>query len=339
VLLRGAINGSAPVDINGFINPLAPMALVDIKAKADGIDLPGLSPYSTKYTGFPILKGTLSVNVHYLLKQNNLTADNHIFINQLTFGDRVANSTAMNLPIRLAVALLKNSRGEINLDLPVSGSLADPEFSIGGVLLHAVTNIIKTAATSPFSLIASAFGNGIQQLDYVEFAPGSDKLSPDDQNKLGTLIKALQARPALKLSISGRADPAYDREGLRQTMLDREIAAQAPGGDVEDTSKLPPKRYDKYLERAYKAAKFPKPRNFIGMAKSLPPDEMKKLMLANIHVTADDLRQLADARANAVRQYLSKQINPSRLFITAPKLDASGIKDGGKTSRADLSLQ
>jgi uncharacterized protein involved in outer membrane biogenesis len=339
VVLRGAINGSAPIDISGEINPLAPMAFVDITAKADGVDLPGLTPYSTKYTGYPILKGTLSVNVHYLLQQNELTAKNHISIDQLTFGDRVQNSTAMNLPIRLAVALLKNPNGVINLDVPVSGSLSNPDFSLGGVLLHAFMNIIEKAATSPFTLISSAFGNGKQELNYVEFAPGSDQLTPDAKSKLDTLIKALQARPVLKLNISGRADAEHDREGLRQTLLDRKIAAQIPGGDVEAVAKLPPKRYDKFLTRAYKAAKFPKPRDFLGLTKSLPADEMKKLMLAHVDVTEADLRQLADARANAVRRYLSKQINPARLFVLAPKLTAAGVKENGLTTRADLSLQ
>ena len=95
------------------------------KAKADEIELTGLTAYSTRYTGYPITKGTLTVNVHYTLDQGNLTADNHIFIDQLTFGDRIANSTATNLPIRLAVSLLKNSKGEIDVDVPVSGSLKD----------------------------------------------------------------------------------------------------------------------------------------------------------------------------------------------------------------------
>lgn len=338
VRLHGAINGSAPLDIRGSINPLSPMAFVDIGAKADGINLPGLTPYSTKYTGYPIDRGTLSVNVHYLLKDRQLTADNHITIDQLTFGDRVENSTAMNLPIRLAVALLKNPQGQINLDVPVSGSLSNPQFSLGGVLLHAFTNIIAKAATSPFSLIASAFGNGNEHLDHVEFAPGSHALTPEDQSRLNTLAKALQARPGLKLNIAGRVDPQYDREGLRDEMVNRRIAAQIPGGDIAAVSKLPPKKYDRYLRRAYKRANFPKPRDFLGLAKSLPPNEMKKLMLAHADVNEADLRQLADARANAVREYLSKVVDPARLFVIPPKLDAGGVK-GGDALRADLSLQ
>jgi len=345
VLLQGQVNGSSPIDINGSVNPLAPMAFVDLKAKANGVELTGLTAYSTKYTGYPIVKGTLSVDVHYLLNHQNLTAENHIFIDQLTFGDKVQSPNAINLPIRLAVALLKNSRGQIDLRVPVSGSLSDPHFSIGSVVLHAFGNLIVKAATSPFSVIASAFGGGGNvDLSYVEFAPGLATLTPDSQNRLAIVAKALQDRTGLRLNISGRVDPAFDREGLREAMVARQIRAQKikDVGDKEesaDSIAVAPDEYDKYLKRAYKAADFPKPRDLIGLDKSLPPDEMKKLMLTNTQVGDKDLEQLANARANAVRQWMSKKIDSSRLFVVAPKLDAKGINDKGKTTRVDLSLQ
>ena len=153
------------------------MAFLDIGAKADGIELTNLTPYSTKYTGYPIIKGTLNLDVHYLLDKENLTANNHIVIDQFTFGDRVESKDATNLPVRLAVALLKNSKGQIDLTVPVSGSLSDPQFSIGGVIWQTFKNLILRAATSPFSLIASAFGGGNgQDLGYVDFNPGYAKL-------------------------------------------------------------------------------------------------------------------------------------------------------------------
>src|SRR5260370_37777845 len=158
VSLDGKINGSAPINIDGSVNPLAPTAFVDIKANANGIELTGLTPYTTKYTGFPIVKGTLTVDVHYLLDAGKLTADNHIFIDQLTFGDHVDSPDATNLPIRLAVSLLKNSKGQIDVRIPISGSLSDPQFSIGAIWLRAFIDPIVKTATSPFTLIASSFG-------------------------------------------------------------------------------------------------------------------------------------------------------------------------------------
>jgi Domain of Unknown Function (DUF748) len=347
VSLQGHVNGSAPIDISGAVNPLAPMASIDIKAKADGIELTNFSPYTTKYTGYPIEKGTLTVDVHYMLNQGQLTADNHIFIDQLFFGDRVANSTAANLPIRLAVSLLKNSKGEIDLNIPISGSLSDPKFSLGGIILHAVVNLIMKAITSPFSLLASALGpsSGGHDLSYVVFAPGFAKLTPDAKSQLDTIAKALQERAALKMSICGRVDPNFDTEGLKEAMVEDAINEQkikylgsdAKGKDIEVTPSDPD--YAKFLKRAYSKADIPKPRDAIGIARTLPPDEMKKLMVANTKITPDDLKKLANARANVVRRYLGdEKIDPVRLFLLAPKLNADGIKDG-KTTRADLSLQ
>jgi hypothetical protein len=203
VLLEGQINGNAPINISGTINPLAPLAAVDIKAKAEGIVLTDLSAYSVKYTGYPIIKGSLTVDVHYQLANQVLTATNHIFLDQLTFGDRVESSTAKNLPIRLAVAILKDSKGQINLDVPVSGSLNDPQFSLGGIIFSAFKNILIKAITAPFRLLTSAIGGltggagADQDLSYVEFAPGRSSLTADSTKRLDSVATALNARTAL----------------------------------------------------------------------------------------------------------------------------------------------
>jgi hypothetical protein len=349
VSLDGKINGSSPINIDGSINPLAPTAYVDIKAKADAIELTGLSPYTTKYTGYPIVKGTLTVDVHYLLDQGKLTADNHIFIDQLTFGDHVDSPDATNLPIRLAVSLLKNSKGQIDVRIPISGSLSDPQFSIGSIILGAFMNLIVKAATAPFSLIAAAFGGSggsQQELGYIEFAPGYSTLTPESQQKLDTVAKALADRTGLKLNIQGRVDPKFDKEGYQEASLDHSIQVlrhKAEGDSADTSGKAAPLStadYNKYLAEVYSAGDFKKPRDLVGLAKTQPPDQMKKLILASTPVTDQDLQHLADARANAVRAYLTtKQVDSGRMFIIAPKLDAAGIKDQGKTTRVDLSLE
>ncbi len=156
------------------------------------------------------------MDVHYLLDQGKLTADNHIFIDQLTFGDHVDSPDATNLPIRLAVSLLKNSKGQIDVRIPISGSLSDPQFSIGSIILGAFMNLIVKAATAPFSLIAAAFGgsgSGAQQdLGYIEFKPGYSTLTPDSQQKLDTVAKALADRTALKLKFPVASIPSSTRK-------------------------------------------------------------------------------------------------------------------------------
>ncbi|KFX30507.1 DUF748 domain-containing protein [Ralstonia solanacearum] len=342
VTLRGSVDGTAPVDIHGKVNPLAPTAFVDLSAKANDIELTNLTPYSAKYAGYPITKGKLTVDLHYLLDQGKLSADNHIFIDQLTFGDRVESKDATNLPVRLAVALLKNSRGEIDVRVPVSGSLDDPQFSLGGVIVRAFVNLIVRAVTAPFSLLANAFGGGSEELGYIEFDPGTAAISQASMAKIDKLATALKDRPALKLDIIGRVDPATDRDGLRREAVNRQIREQKlkdAGDTAEADNTVKPEEMDKYLERAYKAAKFPKPRNAIGLAKSLPPDEMRKLMETNVQVTDADLHELAQRRANAVHVALAERVEPARLFVVAPKLDAEGIKDKGKTTRVDFALK
>ncbi|HLI80902.1 MAG TPA: DUF748 domain-containing protein [Candidatus Binataceae bacterium] len=345
VQLDGEVNGSSPIDISGAMNPLAPKASLDITAKADGIELTGLTPYSNTYAGYPIVKGTLTVNVHYILKDAQLTAENHILLDQLTFGEPLPGAKTSKIPLRLAIALLKDSSGKIDLNIPVSGSLSDPKFSVTDVILGALKTIIIKAATAPFNLLASVIPgfHGGEQLGYVEFAPGFATLTPEARKSLETFASALQQRPSLRLSIEGRVDPALDHDGLREAKLLEQMKAEKMkdkglSGDP-DSIELTPSEYEKYLSRVYKAAKFTKPTNFLGLDKSLPPDEMKKLLLPHIDVTDADLHHLADARAAAVRKWMSEKVDPGRLFLEAPKLTAEGISDKGKTTRVDLSFE
>jgi hypothetical protein len=208
-------------------------------------------------------------------------------------------------------------------------------------------NILTKAVTAPFRLLAGAIG-GIagggsnEDLSYVEFAPGRATLDADSRKRLDTVATALNARSALKLSISGRIAPQTDKPGLREAKVDDLVRGQI--NESEDTNlteddQIPPDLYSKYLKKIYKAAKFEKPTNSIGLNKSLPPEEMKKLLVTNMEVADADLQHLADARAQAARKYLSTRIDPARLFTVAPKLDASGIEDKSSAARAELSLQ
>jgi hypothetical protein len=342
--LNGQLDDNAPVEIAGSVNPLAPVAFLDIKAKADGVELTHLSPYSGKYAGYPITKGRLNVDVHYLLDQGKLTADNHIFIDQLTFGDRIEGPGVSHLPVKLAVALLKDSQGRIDVHVPVSGSLNDPHFSVGGLIWRAIVNLIAKAATAPFKLLASAFGGGSgggQDLGYIEFAPGSSTLTADSTSRLEKIAKVLNDKPSLNLDVIGREDPAYDEKGLRHEMVEDLIRHEA--GNDEDNAdpakaQMTPEQRDKYLEKAYKHAKFKKERNMVGLTKSQPPEEMQKLLEENMQVDQDALRHLAERRADAVRQWLRGKVPDNRVFVAAPKLDAKGIDDGGKTTRVDFGL-
>lgn len=338
--------GNGPISIKGSVNPLIDKPALDLTATAHDIELTNLTPYSAKYAGYPITKGKLNVDLHYQLANDQLKANNHIFIDQLTFGDHIDNDTATKLPVKLAISLLKNTRGEIDVNLPVSGSLSNPEFSVGGLIWRALLNLIAKAVTSPFSLLAHAFGSGGEDLGYVEFAPGSAVLTDAQQKKLDTVVKMLTEKPSIRLDLIGRVDPDKDTPGLRTAYVDRLVRQQklkdvvGQGESIDPmTVNVEPGEYDKYLTRAYKAADFKKPRNLIGLQKTLPEADMKKALAE--HAPADDnaLRALAQQRAQAVRQYLEGKIDAKRVFVVAPKLDAKGIGDKGATTRVDFGLQ
>lgn len=339
-----AANG--PLSIKGTVNPLIAKPALDLTASAHDIELTNLTPYSAKYAGYPITKGKLNVDLHYKLDNDQLSANNHLFIDQLTFGDHVDNTTATKLPVRFAISLLKNSKGEIDVNIPVSGSLSNPEFSLGGLIWHAVLNLLEKAVTAPFTLLANAFGGGGEEMGYVEFDPGSAKLSDAADKKLDTIAKALADKSSIRIDLIGRADPKVDEPALRQAYVDKLVKQEkikdvVGNGESVDLSTvtIDPKDYDKYLTKAYKDADFKKPRNFIGLTKSLPDDDMKNALAEHAPINDASYRDLAQERAQSVQQYFDGKIDSSRVFIVAPKLDAQGIKDKGATTRVDFGLK
>lgn len=347
--LRGSYDDIAPLKIVGQLNPLIASPYLDIQADIKGIEMTALSPYSGKYAGYAIDKGKMSLFVKYKIEKNQLTAENRIFLDQLTFGEAVDSAEATKLPVTLAVALLKNSKGEIDINLPVAGSLDDPEFSIGGLLGELVGNLLVKAVTSPFALLGSVFGGG-EELSNVEFASGLAAIAPAAQLRIDALAKALLDRPALKLDIEGQADSESDPEGLKRERLQQKLQALRIGGSRDgDKTALAPvaidsQEYPDLLERVYRAEAFEKPRNMVGMVKSLPVEEMEKLILANTVITEQDLRDLAERRASAVRDgLLAQKVPAERLFLRPVEVaKADGKADSpaqSKGNRVVFSLQ
>lgn len=342
VKISGRVDGSAPLEIGGTMHPLGARLATDITASARGVDITRLTAYSARYAGYGIEKGTLSVKVRYKIVDGKLEAENNLYLDQLTFGERVDSPDALKLPLLLAVSLLKDRNGVIDINLPISGSLDDPQFSVGAVIVKVIVNLITKAITAPFSLLANAFGGGGEELGYVEFEPGSAVLSEASTKRLDILAKALLDRPALRLEATGRADPAEDEAALRWAHLDRLMrqAKAKASGDLPDSVKIEPAERARWLEAAYKAADLQsKPRNLIGLAKSLPPDQMEALLLESAPAGEEALRVLADQRGDRVKAYLTTQVPPERVLLTASLLGAEGIGDKGKITRVGFALK
>jgi len=348
VELRGNLANQSPLEISGTVNPLSRDLFADIKTDFKDIELSPMTPYAAKYAGYSIQKGKLSLSLKYHIEHRKLAADHHLYLDQFTFGEKVESPEATNLPVRLAVSLLKDRNGVIDLNFPVSGSLDDPEFSVWGVVLKVLKNLLVKAATSPFSLIQALAGDNVE-LSQLEFDYGSAQLNGSATEKLSALAKILADRPALNVEITGHVDVEKDREGLRRSVFDRKVKAQklndlvkrGEGGQSIDTITVKPDEYEEYLTKAYKQESFPKPKNFLGLTKSLPVPEMEKLMLTHLQITDDDLHQLAGQRAQTSKDYLvtTGNVDRQRLFLVEAKTLAPERKEKFRDSRVEFSLQ
>jgi hypothetical protein len=168
VALKGNLGYGSPIDISGTVNPLKKDLFADIKISFKDIEMSPVTPYTNRYLGYPITKGKLNFDVAYLIDQRKLRAENKIFFDQLTFGDRVESPEAIKAPVPLAVSLLTDRNGQINLDVPLSGSLDEPKFRIWPLGWQVLVNLITKAVTSPFSLLSSLTGGG-EEMSFVEF--------------------------------------------------------------------------------------------------------------------------------------------------------------------------
>ncbi|MDD2844627.1 MAG: DUF748 domain-containing protein, partial [Rhodoferax sp.] len=342
--LRGRAQGTASLEVLGKINPLAKPLALDITGKVRDLELPPLSPYSARYAGYGIERGKLSVDINYQVQPDGKLSANHkIVLNQLKFGDAVPNARD-TLPVKLAVALLADRHGVIDINLPVSGSLSDPQFRIGPIVFKLIVNLIAKAITAPFSLLASVLGGGGEELSVVNFAPGSASLSPAARAGLDKVGKALLERPALNMTVVGSASLVHEREATKRAQLQALVLAEKRRGGVLDGATADETRalavsdqdYPALLKAVYKRADFPKPRNLIGLTKDIPVPEMETLLLANLSVTESAMRALAEQRGVAVRDYLaSLKLPMERLFLGASKAAADDAK---WQPRAELNL-
>lgn len=345
--LRGSLENHSPLSITGTLNPLWTDPFVDLKVSFTDIELSPFTPYSGTYLGYTVDKGKLFLDLKYRVEKKSLTSENKVFIDQFTFGDAVKSEKATSLPVRLAIALLKDRKGEIHLDLPVSGRTDDPKFSVWGVIGQMLKNLLVKVATSPLSLLSSLFGGG-EDFSVISFPPGSARLDVGEKGKLDNLAKALQDRPELKMEISGFVDRDKDAEGYRKEQLLHKLktekflamtkAKQTQPGQTPDTVDLEPQDESVYLKAVYGKEKFPKPRNVLGFVKSLPDQEMKKLILANTPAGDEQMHALARERENRVKDYLVTKGNlaQGRLFLKAGEIYKPSGKEGVSNSRVEF---
>ncbi len=261
--LDGKVDEFGSVRIRGTLQPFKPTEFTDTKLSFRNLEMANMTPYSGKFAGRKIDSGKLSVDLEYKVRQRQLAGENKFVIEKLKLGERIDSPTAKNLPLDLAIALLEDSNGVIDLDLPISGSLDDPKFSYGRIIWKAIVNVLTKLVTAPFRALGKLMGVSADKMEAVTFDPGSSILLPPEQEKLKLLSEAMAKRPALTLGIEPGYDPETDRRALQEQAMRREVAAgtgvklaaqEAPGPVDVNNYKTQTVLEDLYAERFGKQA-------------------------------------------------------------------------------------
>jgi hypothetical protein len=220
--LDGQVDDYGVARALGQINLFNPTDDTDVKVIFSNVEMVRLTPYSSTFAGRKIVSGKLSLDLEYKIKNRQLEGANQIVMDKLTLGDRVESSTAVSLPLDLAIAILEDSDNRIDLGLPVSGSLDDPQFSYGSIIWKAFLNVIGKIATAPFRALGTLFGGG-EKFESIAFEFGKPDLSPPEREKLVHLATALNKRPKLSLTVYGVYADA-DRVALQDLVVRRTVA-------------------------------------------------------------------------------------------------------------------
>jgi len=313
--IKGKVDRYAPVTIKGSVNPFDPMAALDIATSFKRVELTTLTPYSGKFAGYRIRKGRLNLDLHYLITKGQLKAENKLVVEQLQLGEKVDSPDAVDLPIRLAVALLKDTEGKISIELPISGDLNNPQFSVMPIIWQTLRNLVLRAAEAPFKFIGGLVsGSGSEDLSNVSFAPGSSELSKDSESALNTLAKALKERPTLRLEIEGTSAQSSDGPLIAEQRLEREyqytyykilqrrgdkVPAQASLLEVPDKEKTP------LLEGIYRTRlKQQPPAEWTQLGRDERSAKLREGLIKFWSSSEVLLRQLGQERASSIKDFL-----------------------------------
>ena len=339
VNLAGKVGRSAPLKVVGKINPLSEDAFTDLVITLGGMDLTAVGPYSGKYAGYGLSKGRLSLDLRYKISQKILEAENLVHVDQLTFGQKTSSPDATSLPVPLIVALLKDRKGLIEIDMPIRGDLKDPDFRYGKVVLSTLLNLLTKVVASPFSLMGKLVpgGGSEEDLQFIEFASGSAAVPEGEAKKLEALVTALGERDGLRLDIKGTSDSTLDRAALQRLKLQDQLFEMKgiPRSAVKvEQEAISPKEEQRFIEKLY--AKLPPPDPASAESTQPTVEEMKQKVASAIQISDAELDALANQRAAAIRDRLleSGKLTEDRIALQ----DITAAESGHEHVRTQLSL-
>lgn len=351
--LEGQVNEFGQARIEGELNAWDPTRQTDIRMRFRNLEIARLTPYTVQFAGYAIEEGRLDTDLEYRFEDRRMQGENNIVIREMRLGDKVDHPDAGSLPLKLAVALLTDADGVIDLDVPVEGNLDNPEFRIGGVVLQAIGNLITKAVTAPFRLLGGLVGVDSEDFGILTFEPGSAEVSPPDREQLIKLAEAMAQRPELALEVAGVWAPALDRPALQAERLAADMAAwqaENPGGEDELSTARDRRTLEALFSRRFPAT----PLESVAAAHTAPPPvqpetgeaaapeldvtaylaDLRGRLAAAIDVTRAEFESLGRARADAVLLALGVGVDETALKVVEAEpveidpADVDGAEDG-----------
>ena len=308
--LNGAVDEFGEADAQGTINLMDPTAFMDIVVKFSNVEMRNLTPYSGTFANRKIESGKLSLNLVYNIENQQLNSSNQVIVDKLKLGERVQSPQGRDLPLELAIAILEDSNGRIDLGLPITGDLNDPQFSYGAIVWKAIGNVLTKIVTAPFRALGALFGGAdADELGKIEFNAGANTLSPSQRESLKKLGEALTTRPNLALTVQGTWAPA-DKTAIQNLQMRRAVATQAgeklqPGenpGPLALNNEATQKAIEALFEKRFSGGELASMKT--GFRKANPGQLEQGVAgkaLGQITNLFKDTRELSDAEVNALK--------------------------------------
>ncbi|MBO9665373.1 MAG: DUF748 domain-containing protein [Bdellovibrio sp.] len=300
VTLSGKVEAYGKFQGHGFLIPLEKPVL-DFTASFHNIELTTFTPYSGRFAGYEISKGKLFLDINYKIVNNRIRGDNKVLLDQFTLGNKVESEKAGPWPLKFALALMKDRKGQIKFKLPVAGQLNDPSFSWGNLIWTAIKNLVVKIVASPFDFIASLVGGG-KDLQSIRFEPGTTELTENESEKIAKIAEALADRPQLAMEIKGEYSQA-DIDALEEKNLEKKLEPYLKRHKGDQSKAL-----KSFAQGALSKEE---------LEKTSPEDLVKKLA-RKIPVSEDQLKALGLARGNVVMGLLAAQkVDTQRVYLLA----------------------
>ena len=327
ITFTGAVDKFSPVNITARLVPEQPFKDTEVALSFQDIELTTLTPYSGRFAGYKIRKGRMDVDLDYAIEDSRLNARNNILLHDLMLGDHVASENSTSLPLKLAIALLKDRNGRIDVDLPISGDLDNPEFQLGSVIRMAVVNFITNIVAAPFDMLASLVSGDADDMSALTFAPGSPLLTARQKSTIHSLTKALNERPELDIEIEPTASKVSDAPVIAQQQLQQQLISLYKKLLSSKGMKAPAKNIvlpdDTKLELLKELATQKK---LTDTEQTIPA--LTAALLQNWKVSDSVLRKLAISRAQIVKEEMIQQgLATSRVYILGVELKDEAMKE------------